>query len=50
VVTQRYAPEAVAQRRYYEPTRHGMEARIAERAERIRAILGKGKGKEEEQE
>jgi putative ATPase len=41
VVTQRYAPDAVAQRTYYEPTRHGMEARIAERAERIRAILGK---------
>jgi len=46
VVTQRYAPDAVARRTYYEPTRHGMEARIAERAERIRAILGK----EEEQE
>jgi putative ATPase len=46
VVTQRYAPDAVARRTYYEPTRHGLEARIAERAERIRAILGK----EEEQE
>src|SRR6202522_2035178 len=46
VVAQRYAPESVANRTYYEPTRHGMEARIAERAERIRAILGK----EEEQE
>jgi len=41
VVAQRYAPDAVAERVYYEPSRHGMEARIAERTERIRAILGK---------
>jgi hypothetical protein len=31
----------VADRRYYEPSQHGLEARIAERAERIRAILDK---------
>jgi hypothetical protein len=30
----------VAGRRYYEPSRHGLEARVTERAERIRAILG----------
>jgi putative ATPase len=42
VIAQRYAPEAVADRVYYEPTRHGMEERIAERAERIRAILRQG--------
>jgi putative ATPase len=40
VVAQAYAPEAVAGRRYYEPSRHGAEARYAERSERIRAILG----------
>jgi hypothetical protein len=33
----------VADRVYYEPTRHGMEERVAERAERIRAILRNGR-------
>jgi putative ATPase len=42
VVAQAYAPDAVAGRRYYEPSRHGAEARYAERSERIRAILGLG--------
>jgi putative ATPase len=41
IVGQDYAPEAIAGRRYYEPTQHGAEARYAERAERIRAILGR---------
>src|SRR5712691_6374748 len=41
IVTQRYAPQTVADRRYYEPSRHGLEARVAERADRIRAILDK---------
>jgi putative ATPase len=40
VVAQAYAPDAVAGRRYYEPSRHGAEARYAERSERIRTILG----------
>jgi putative ATPase len=40
IVRQRYAPDEVAGRRYYEATRHGAEARYAERAERIRRILG----------
>ena len=40
IVPQRYAPDSVADRRYYRPSRHGLEARVAERAERIRAILG----------
>jgi putative ATPase len=40
VVAQGYAPAEVAGRRYYEPSRHGAEARYAERSERIRAILG----------
>ena len=42
VVAQAYAPDAVAGRRYYEPSRHGAEARYAERSERIRSILGLG--------
>jgi putative ATPase len=41
VVAQQYAPDALAGRRYYEPSRHGAEARYAERSERIRAILGR---------
>jgi putative ATPase len=39
VVAQRYAPDPVADRIYYEPSGHGQEARVAERAGRIRAIL-----------
>src|SRR6266567_3273234 len=41
IVAQQYAPDAVNGRTYYEPTAHGLEARVAERAERIRAILDK---------
>jgi putative ATPase len=41
VVRQQYAPDAIADRAYYQPTRHGAEARAAERSERIRQILGK---------
>jgi putative ATPase len=39
VVTQQYAPDAIDGRAYYRPTRHGAEARYAERADRIRQIL-----------
>jgi len=39
IVAQRYAPDPVADRVYYEPSGHGQEARLAERAGRIRAIL-----------
>jgi putative ATPase len=39
VAAQQYAPDELAGRRYYEPTRHGTEARFAERYERIRALL-----------
>jgi putative ATPase len=39
VVAQRYAPDAVADRVYYEPTRHGLEERVADRVAKIRAIL-----------
>jgi putative ATPase len=44
VVAQDYAPDQVAGRRYYEPSRHGAEARYAERSEKIRAILGRPDG------
>jgi putative ATPase len=50
IVPQRYAPDSVADRKYYEPSRHGLEARVAERAERIRAILDQaGRGNEADQ-
>ena len=41
VVTQQYAPDSLASRTYYEPSRHGAEARYAERSERIKVILGR---------
>jgi putative ATPase len=41
VVGQQYAPDSIAARSYYHPSRHGAEARYAERTERIREILGK---------
>ena len=39
IVRQVYAPEPIVGRRYYEPSRHGAEARYADRSERIRAVL-----------
>ncbi|GAA2314335.1 replication-associated recombination protein A [Nonomuraea roseoviolacea subsp. roseoviolacea] len=39
LVRQDYAPEQVRQRRYYEPTRHGAEAPVAERWAKIRDFL-----------
>jgi putative ATPase len=45
VLAQAYAPDTIAGRRYYQPSRHGAEARYAERSERVRAILsGHGAG------
>ena len=41
VIAQQYAPDAITGRQYYEPTRHGAEARYADRYERIRAVLGR---------
>jgi putative ATPase len=41
IVAQQYAPDTVAGRQYYEPSRHGAEARYADRSERIRAALGR---------
>jgi putative ATPase len=39
IVRQQYLPDEVAGRRYYEPTRHGAEARYADRTDRIKAVL-----------
>lgn len=39
LVRQDYAPEQVRERRYYEPTRHGAEAPVAERWAKIRDFL-----------
>jgi putative ATPase len=39
VAAQQYAPDVVADRTYYQPSSRGAEARIAERAQRIRAVL-----------
>jgi putative ATPase len=41
IVAQQYAPDELAGREYYRPSRHGAEARYAERAEKIRAILAR---------
>jgi putative ATPase len=41
VIPQDYAPDQVAGRTYYDPSRHGAEARYAERSERIKQILGR---------
>ena len=40
VAAQQYAPDAVHGRRYYQPTRHGVEERYADRVERLRSALG----------
>jgi putative ATPase len=42
VLAQQYPPDALVGKRYYTPTTHGAEARVAERSERIRAILRGG--------
>src|SRR5579859_5201597 len=39
IVAQRYAPDVIDGRAYYEPSTHGMESRFAERARLIRQIL-----------
>ncbi|RVU25390.1 replication-associated recombination protein A [Streptomyces antnestii] len=39
IAAQQYAPDAIAGRRYYEPTRYGGEARYADVVERVRERL-----------
>ena len=41
VAAQQYGPEQLGTRRYYEPTRHGAEARYADVYERLRVALGR---------
>jgi len=40
VAAQQYAPDEVYGKRYYNPTRHGVEERYADRLEKLRALLG----------
>jgi putative ATPase len=44
IVAQQYAPDAVADREYYQPTQRGAERATAERLARIRAALQKTTG------
>jgi putative ATPase len=39
VAAQQYSPDAVHGKHYYNPTRHGIEERYADRLEKIRALL-----------
>jgi putative ATPase len=41
VVEQQYAPDGLVGKRYYLPSTHGAEARVAERSDRIRQALGR---------
>ena len=50
IVRQDYLPEAAAERKYYEPSRHGAEARYADRVERIRSVLDGTASEDGEQE
>jgi putative ATPase len=42
IAAQQYAPDAVHGKRYYNPTRHGAEARYAEVLDRVRERLAGG--------
>jgi putative ATPase len=39
VAAQQYAPDAVQGHQYYQPTRHGAEARYSDVYDRVRALL-----------
>ncbi len=39
IVRQQYAPDELVGKRYYQPSAHGNEARVAERSARIRSVL-----------
>lgn len=41
IVAQQYLPDELLDRRYYQPTNHGYEAKITSRLERINQALGK---------
>ncbi|GGV82574.1 ATPase AAA [Streptomyces gelaticus] len=44
IAAQQYAPEAVRDKHYYQPTRYGAEARYADVVERVRERLGRAAG------
>jgi len=48
VAPQQYGPDQLGDRRYYEPTRHGAEARYADVLERLRVALGRDAAKPQE--
>jgi putative ATPase len=39
IAEQQYAPDVVADARYYRPTEHGAEAAVRERWERVRRLV-----------
>jgi putative ATPase len=39
VAGQQYPPDVVLPRRYYRPTRHGAEARLADLWDKLRALV-----------
>jgi putative ATPase len=47
ISAQQYPPDALVGKQYYLPSSHGAEARVAERSERIRAILRGAAGSDE---
>jgi len=44
IAAQQYAPDTIHGTRYYNPTRHGVEERYADRVEKIRALLSPPSG------
>jgi putative ATPase len=48
VAPQQYGPDQLGDRSYYQPTRHGAEARYADVLERLRVALGRGAAKPQE--
>jgi putative ATPase len=44
IAAQQYAPDSIHGRRYYNPSRHGVEERYADRVEKIRAMLSPSSG------
>lgn len=47
VAAQQYAPDVIHGKRYYSPTRHGVEERYADRVEKLRSLLGLPEAEEE---
>lgn len=47
IVAQQYAPDSLVERRYYQPTQHGAEARWTEVRQRLAQALGSGLAKDD---